>query len=69
MSRELKRLHTELESAGLKPGTPEFEREERSRRVQMCKERRAQSSCWDCNYFDHCDLIKGHLRDMYGINK
>jgi hypothetical protein len=67
VSRALKALRAELEAAGLKPGTPEFEREERSRRVVMCKEMKSQSTCWDCNYFDHCDLIKGHLRDMYKV--
>lgn len=67
MNRILKKLHAELEAAGLKPETPEFDREERSRRVQMCRDAKAIASCWDCEYFDHCDLIKSHLRDVYGI--
>lgn len=66
MSRELDQLHAELEAAGLKPGTLLYEREERSRRVLLCKEKRGMSSCWDCVYFDACDLIKAHLRDLYG---
>lgn len=64
----LTQLHRELEAAGIKPGTPAFAREERSRRVQLCKELRAIGSCWDCSYFDHCDLIKTHLRDLYGLD-
>lgn len=67
MSRALKALHAELEASGLKPGTELFEKELRSRKVQMCKEAKAVSSCWDCDYFDHCDLIKSHLRDMYKV--
>lgn len=31
----------------------------------MCKDRKAVKSCWDCDYFDHCELIKAHLRDIY----
>ena len=67
MSKRLERLHAELEAAGLEPGTPQFDREERSRRVALCKEAKSQSSCWDCDYFDHCELIKAHLRDMYKV--
>lgn len=67
MSRALKALRAELVAAGLKPDTPAFDREYRSRKVQLCKESRRVSSCWDCAYFDHCDLIKAHLRDLYKV--
>lgn len=67
MTRVLEHLRAELEAAGLKPGTPAFEREERSRRVKLCKEMKAVSSCWDCPYFDSCTLIKAHLRDLYKV--
>ena len=63
----LERLRVELEAAGLKPGTLEFDREERSRKVEMCKQERQMDSCWNCNYFDHCELIKAHLRDLYKV--
>lgn len=69
MSKALEALHRELEAAGLKPGTPAFEKEHRSRKVQLCKEARSISSCWDCNYFDHCELIKAHLRDLYKVDQ
>lgn len=69
MSRVLDNLHVELAAAGLKPGTEPFERELRSRKVQLCKEARRVSSCWDCDYFDHCELIKAHLRDLYKVEQ
>ena len=68
MSRVLDNLRVELEAAGLKPGTPLFERELRSSQVALCKEAKSVSSCWDCDYFDHCELIKAHLRDLYKAN-
>lgn len=69
MNRQIEALHRELEAAGYKPGTPKFQREERSRRVQLCKEMKSQPSCWDCQYFDHCELIKAHLRDLHSVEK
>jgi len=73
VSRVLDSLRVELEAAGLKPGTEPFEREFRSRKVQLCKETRRVTrrvaSCWDCDYFDHCELIKAHLRDLYKVEQ
>lgn len=68
MRRPLDRLRADLEAAGLKPGSDEFEQDYRSQKVFLCKEQRSVSSCWDCNYFDHCELIKLHLRDLYRVN-
>lgn len=68
MSRTLDALLRELEAAGLKPGTPKYDRELRARKVLMCKEQRAVASCWECSYFDHCELIKAHLCDLYGVD-
>jgi hypothetical protein len=64
-SKRLRELHAELESCGYKPGTKRFQAEERRRKVQICKEARGTASCWDCSYFDYCELVKAHLRDMY----
>lgn len=69
MSRVLKALHGELESSGVKPGTTEYETELCARKVELCRQMRDVSSCWDCDYFDHCELIKAHLRDLYGVEK
>lgn len=69
MTRVLDSLRAELEAAGLKPGTEPFEREHRARKVQLCKEARCVASCWDCDYFDHCELIKAHLRDLYKVEQ
>jgi len=68
MSRVLEELKVELEAAGLKPGTPLYEKEFRFRKVQLCKGSKRVSSCWDCAYFDPCELIKSHLRDLYKAN-
>lgn len=65
MSKALEALRRELEAAGLKPDTYPFERELRSRKVLLCKEAKRVSSCWDCDYFDYCELIKARLRDLY----
>jgi hypothetical protein len=62
-------LRVELEAAGLKPGTPEFEKTERSRKVELCKQLKNVDSCWNCEYFDYCELIKAHLRDIYKVKK
>lgn len=69
MSRLLKQLHERLEGAGLKPGSPAYEREERRERVDLCKQQKGVFSCHECAYFDHCELIKAHLRDMYSIEQ
>lgn len=69
MSRLLDNIRAELEAAGLKPGSEPFEKELRTRKVQLCKEAKALSSCWDCDYFDHCELVKAHLRDMYRVEQ
>jgi len=69
VSKVLEALRRELEAAGLKPDTPAFDREFRSRKVQLCKEAKRVASCWDCVYFDHCELIKAHLRDLYKVGE
>lgn len=69
MSRALKQLLAELEASGLKEGTKEFETVLRERKVEMCKQKRGVVSCYDCNYFDHCELIKAHLRDLHKVEQ
>lgn len=68
-SQVLTDLERELEASGLKPGTPTYDKEYRFRKVLLCKEAKSVSSCWECNYFDHCELIKGHLKDMYKVDE
>lgn len=63
----LRELHAELESCGYKPGSHAFQAEERRRKVDICKQGKSLDSCWDCSYFDHCELLKAHLRDMYKV--
>lgn len=60
----LKQLESDLEGQGLKPGTPLFERAYRARKVDMCKELQRVASCWECQAFDHCALVKAHLVDL-----
>lgn len=67
MSKGLEQLRADLEASGLKPGTPAFEKEFRRQKVDMCKIRQGVDSCWNCQAFDHCELIKAHLRDMHNV--
>jgi hypothetical protein len=69
VSRALKALHRELEAAGLQPDTNEFKVALRARKVEMCKAMHNVSSCWDCDYFDQCELIKTRLCDMYEVER
>lgn len=63
----LQLLHSELEATGLKPGSKPFLKEERRRKVEMCRDQKNVQSCWDCGYFDSCELLKSHLRDVYKV--
>ena len=60
----LEHLQHELEMAGYTPGTTPFEREFRRRKVSLCLERQGVSTCSSCPYFDHCELLKQHVRDL-----
>lgn len=68
-SKELELFHRSLEEAGYKPGTEAFDKMDRKERVARCKIYNSVDSCWDCPRFDHCELIKARLRDMYGVGK
>jgi hypothetical protein len=65
--KRLRELHAELEACGLKPGSENFLKEERRRKVEMCRAAKRLESCWDCGHFDHCEILKGHLRDLYKV--
>jgi len=67
VSRLLKQLHERLEGAGLVPGSPSYDRALRREKVELCKLQKNVDSCWDCQYFDHCELVKAHLRDKYSV--
>jgi len=69
MSRILEELHKELKNAGFKPGTVEYEKERRKRQIELCKNHRGADSCWDCAYFDICEMIKAYLRDIYNVDQ
>lgn len=60
----LKQIELDLENEGYKPDTFPFKAEKRKRQVELCKATRAVESCWKCSVFDHCELVKHHLRDM-----
>ena len=65
--RALRALAIDLVNEGYKEGSPAYGREERRRKVDMCKDVKGLSSCSECAYFDHCSLLKSHLRDMYKV--
>lgn len=60
----LREIEKNLELEGLKPGTFIYEAELRRRKVEMCRALKQVESCWKCDYFDHCELIKLHLKDL-----
>lgn len=68
-SKLMRELHAELEACGFKPGSTSYDKELRRRKVEICRENNAITSCWDCPKFDHCTLIKGHLRDLYAVKQ
>lgn len=61
---DLADLEADLIREGLKAGTFPYEAELRKRKVELCKVRQGVASCAECRYFDHCELLKTHLRDM-----
>lgn len=69
MSKTLEVLGNELEDLGYKPGTPEYDRALRARKVEHCKEMRGVGSCSDCIAFEHCGLLKAHLMDLKYPNR
>ena len=69
MSGPIKQIERELEAEGFKPNTFPWEAEKRKRQVELCKTLRQVDSCWNCTAFDHCELVKHHLRDLRFHNK
>lgn len=66
-SKQLREIRAELEVCGLKPGTKTYQVEERSRKVEVCRQMNGNATCYNCGYFDSCELIKSHLRDLYKL--
>lgn len=64
MDKDIARVEEDLIREGLKPGTFPFDAELRQRKVELCKTRQGVGTCWECKYFDHCQLIKQHLVDL-----
>jgi len=63
-TRVLRQLESDLEGEGFKRNTERWDRAMRTRKVALCKQAQAVASCNDCKAFDHCELVKQHLRDM-----
>ncbi len=60
----IRQIEIGLENEGYEPGSFAFEAEKRKRQVGLCKMTREVASCWECKVFDHCELVKQHLRDL-----
>lgn len=65
----LQALEDDLEDLGYKPGTPEYDRALRARKVEHCRDTRGVGSCSVCEAFEHCGLIKEHLMDLKYPNR
>jgi len=61
----LEQLHLAVELEGYTPGTPQFETVLRQRKVEACKDMKGLSSCELCPAFEHCEVLRAHLRDMH----
>jgi hypothetical protein len=62
-NRVLGQIYEEIELEGYTPGSPEFERLFRARRVEKCQEMQGVRDCETCKAFIDCDLIKQHRMD------
>lgn len=66
MSRTLEELKLQVELAGHSPGTPGFARALRSLQVEKCQELRGVVTCSSCSHYEHCELVREHMRDKVG---
>lgn len=57
------RIRALLELQGLVAGTPDFERAERKIKVELCREKRAVNTCFACDHYEHCTVVRAYLRD------
>lgn len=64
MADLLATLREEVELAGFTPGTPQFERALRAKKIERCQAQKGVTECSSCNYFDHCEVAKEHLIDL-----
>lgn len=63
-SKILDDISIEVDSLGLKKGSPEYEKEVRARKVDKCKEMRNVNSCYQCTHYEYCSLVKEYLMDI-----
>jgi hypothetical protein len=61
-SKIIESIEQEIEMEGHAPGTPAFEHRVDQMKVIKCREYRGHFVCTDCDYFDHCELIKKVMR-------
>lgn len=64
MSERLKEIEENLRREGMEEGSFPYKAELRKRKVELCKTQKSVDSCWSCSYFDYCELVKEHLRDL-----
>lgn len=53
-----------LDANGYQRKTVQYDKLFLEQKIEKCKELRNVSSCYDCNYFDQCTLIKKYLIDL-----
>jgi len=57
ISQKLKYMEIDLERNGLKPNSPEFQKQLMENKIESCQNARGVSSCGSCNYNEHCSLL------------
>lgn len=66
----LQSVADELEAEGFVPGTPPYEATLRQRKIEVCQVLQEVPSCFECDAYDSCEMIKQHLREVhYGVEK
>ena len=62
--RELIEIHDQIYNEGYRPETAQYDFILRKRKVERCQEMRRITSCQACVAYDHCDLVKSHMRSL-----
>jgi hypothetical protein len=60
----LANLRADVEGDGFEPGTEEFEREYRARKVPICRDLRGVETCYACPHQHDCTLLRDYMRDL-----